>query len=354
MNQSSIPGHNPTSLVEILRRRALRQPDKLAYTYLEDGEKQETNLTYAELHRKAMAIGALLQDLGMQGERALLLYPPGLDYIASFFGCLYAGVVAVPAYPPRLNRPVPRIQAIVADSDAKAALTTSAILENIESRFEHAPDLAALEWRNTEKLSADLEADWLETPVKADTLAFIQYTSGSTSAPKGVMLSHGNLVENLKIIKYGFQIQEKGMGVFWLPSYHDMGLIGGVLEPMYVGEPSTLMAPIAFLQRPIRWLQAISQYRGTITGAPNFAYDLCVTKTTPDERGELDLSSLMTVFCGAEPIRAKTLERFAETFEPYGFRRDAFYPCYGLAEGTLLVAGGDCGSGGCKGTPERE
>ncbi|UCD43737.1 MAG: AMP-binding protein, partial [Chloroflexota bacterium] len=325
----------------MLRWWALRQPEKLVYTFLEDGEQDEVNLTYGELNRRAMAIGALLQDLGMQGERALLLYQPGLDYIASFFGCLYAGVVAVPAYPPRLNRPVPRIQAIVADSHAKVALTTSTILENIESRFEHAPDLGALEWRDTENLPNDLGDKWQDVKVDAETLAFIQYTSGSTSTPKGVMLSHGNLIHNLKIIKHGFQIEGSGMGVFWLPSYHDMGLIGGILEPMYVGEASTLMAPIAFLQRPIRWLKAITRYQGSITGAPNFAYDLCVTKTTSEEREELDLSSLETAFCGAEPIRAKTLERFADTFEPYGFRRDAFYPCYGLAEGTLLVAGGE-------------
>ncbi len=341
MVKKSLTGFNPTNLVELLRWRALRQPKKLAYTYLVDGEKQEINLTYEELDSQALAICALLQDLGMQGERALLLYPPGLDYIASFFGCLYAGVVAVPAYPPRLNRPVPRIQAIVADSRAKVALTTSAILENIESRFEHAPDLAALEWRNTDGLPENLEADWQEPAINADTLAFIQYTSGSTSVPKGVMLSHGNLVHNLKIINHGFQIQAGCIGVFWLPSYHDMGLIGGILEPLYIGESSTLMSPISFLQRPIRWLQAITRYRGTITGAPNFAYDFCVTKTTPEEREGLDLSSLMTAFCGAEPIRAETLEHFAETFEPYGFRRDSFYPCYGLAEGTLLVSGGE-------------
>jgi len=340
MVESSRSKFNPTTLVELLRWRALHLTDSLAYTYLVDGEKQEINLTYGELDRQARAIGALLQDLGMHGERALLLYPPGLDFIASFFGCLYAGVVAVPAYPPRLNRPVPRIQGIVADSQAKVALTTSAILENIENRFEHAPDLATLDWRNTEGLPENLESDWKEPGIKADALAFLQYTSGSTSMPKGVMLSHENLIDNLKTIKHGFQIQEGSTGVFWLPSYHDMGLIGGILEPMYVDVPTTLMSPISFLQRPIRWLQAITRFRGAISGAPNFAYDMCVAKTKPEEREGLDLSSWKTAFCGAEPIREETLEQFAKTYEPYGFQRDAFYPCYGLAEGTLLVSGG--------------
>ncbi len=337
----SHPKINTTTLVDILRWRASRQPDKLAYTYLVDGMSQEVNLTYGDLDRKARAIGADLQKQGMQGERALLLYPPGLDYIASFFGCLYAGVVAVPAYPPRLNRPVPRIQAIVADARPAVALTTTSILENIESRFEHTPDLAVLSWRDTGQLPAGLEDDWQTPDIASDSLAFLQYTSGSTSNPKGVMLSHGNLIHNLSIINHGFQIAEDGVGVFWLPSYHDMGLIGGILEPMYAGKPSILMSPVSFLQRPLRWLEAITRYRGTISGAPNFAYDLCVNKIRPEEREELDLSTWQTAFCGAEPIRAETLDRFADTFAPYGFRREAFYPCYGLAEGTLLVSGGE-------------
>ena len=341
MAERFLTGFNPNTLVELLRWRTLHQPEKLAYTYLVDGEKQEINLSYEELDRKARAVGALLQELDMPGERALLLYPPGLDYIAAFFGCLYAGVVAVPAYPPRLNRPVPRIQAIVADSQAKVALTTSAIFENIENRFEHAPDLAALGWQDTEKLPLDLDARWQDPAVTPETLAFIQYTSGSTAMPKGVMLSHENLLHNLRIIDHGFQIEADGSGVFWLPSYHDMGLIGGILEPMYIGGPSTLMSPISFLQRPIRWLQAITRYGGTVSGAPNFAYDLCVTQSTPEERAGFDLSNWKTAFCGAEPIRPETLDQFAETFEPFGFRRDSFYPCYGLAEGTLLVSGGE-------------
>jgi len=329
------------TLVDLLRIRTDQQADRLAYRFIQDSKVDVATITYSELDRRARAIGAWLENFGATGERALLLYPPGLDYIASFFGCLYAGVIAVPAYPPRLNRPVPRIQSIVADSQATFALTTSTILHNIEQRFEYTPDLGALRWLDTDQVPGGLEADWHQPEITSETLAFLQYTSGSTSQPKGVMLSHGNLMHNLKAIKHGFQIDSSASGVFWLPSYHDMGLIGGILEPMYVSGPSTLMSPVSFLQRPVRWLEALSLYRGTISGAPNFAYDLCVDRVTPEQMEGLDLSSWSLAFCGAEPIRPETLERFARTFEPCGFQKTAFYPCYGLAEGTLIVSGGD-------------
>jgi len=316
-------------------------PDRLAYRFLSDGEAEVITITYAELDRRARAIGAWLESFGAGGERALLLYPPGLDYIASFMGCLYAGVTAVPAYPPRLNRPVPRIQSIVDDSHASFALTTSTILHNIERRFEHAPDLQAMHWLNTEQVPAGLEADWRHPDISPQTLAFLQYTSGSTSQPKGVMLSHGNLIHNLKAIQHGFQVDSTVMGIFWLPSYHDMGLIGGILEPMYTGGATTLMSPASFLQRPVRWLEAITRYRGNTCGAPNFAYDLCADKVTPEQMETLDLSSWTLAFCGAEPIRPETMERFARTFAGCGFRKASFYPCFGMAESTLIVSGGD-------------
>ena len=331
----------PNTLVDLLRLRADHQANNLAYRFIQDSDADIVTITYAELDQRARAIGAWLESFGAAGERALLLYPPGLDYIASFFGCLYAGITAVPAYPPRLNRPVPRIQSIVADSQASFALTTSTIFHNIEQRFEHAPDLASLRWLNTEQVPVGLDADWRQPGITSETLAFLQYTSGSTSHPKGVMLSHGNLMHNLKAIKHGFQIDSSDSGVFWLPSYHDMGLIGGILEPMYISGPSTLMSPVSFLQRPVRWLETISRYRGTTSGAPNFAYDLCVDKITPEQMEGLDLSSWQLAFCGAEPIRPETLERFSQTFERCGFRKAAFYPCYGLAEGTLIVSGGE-------------
>jgi acyl transferase domain-containing protein/acyl-CoA synthetase (AMP-forming)/AMP-acid ligase II/acyl carrier protein len=281
----------------------------------------------------------MLQKMGATGERALVLYPPGLEYVAAFFGCLYAGIVVVPAYPPRLNQKLLRLQNIFSDAQAKIALTTRSILSGIERHFMAAPELSDLQWLIDEDVPLSIESEWQEPVVTSDSLAFIQYTSGSTGSARGVMLSHGNLMHNLSVIRVGFQIPPETIAVFWLPSYHDMGLIGGVLEPMYVNAPGILMSPASFLQQPIRWLQAITRYKGTISGAPNFAYQLCVDRIAPEQRASLDLSSWGVAFCGAEPIRHETLERFAEAFEPCGFRKEAFYPCYGLAEATLLVSG---------------
>ena len=331
-------GHCST-LVELLRFRTAKQPDKIAYTFLMDGDRQEIPMTYAELDRQARKVAGKLQSLGAAGERALLLYPPGLEYITAFFGCLYAGVTAMPAFPPRPNRPMPRLQGMVGDAKVKVALASSAVLDNLEQRFTHAPELRDLCWLNTENVPDSFEADWTPPAISRDSLAFLQYTSGSTSIPKGVMLSHGNLLHNLELIRNAFECTAECNSVFWLPPYHDMGLIGGILEPLYTGGSTVLMAPVAFLQSPFRWLDAISRTRAVISGAPNFAYELCVQKITPEQLTKLDLSSWDLAFNGAEPVRPETLDRFAERFAPCGFRREAFYPCYGLAEATLLVTG---------------
>jgi acyl-CoA synthetase (AMP-forming)/AMP-acid ligase II len=270
----------------------------------------------------------------------MLLYPPGLDFIATFFGCQYAAVVAVPAYPPRMNRAPTGIQAIAADAGATVALTSDAVLERIGPLIDRTADLNALRWLSTDGPERGYEREWRRPEITGDTLAFLQYTSGSTGTPKGVMLSHSNLLHNSALIAYAFEHTRSSSGVFWLPSYHDMGLIGGILQPLYVGRPNVLMPPMAFIQKPFRWLQAISRYRGTTSGGPDFAFDLCVRKITPSERATLDLSSWTVAFSGAEPVRAETLDRFAGTFAPCGFRPEAFYPCYGLAEATLLVSGG--------------
>ncbi|MBV9787774.1 MAG: amino acid adenylation domain-containing protein, partial [Chloroflexi bacterium] len=331
-----------TTLIELLRSRAALQPNKHAYTFLLDGDLEEAHLTYGELDRRAQAIGALLQGHGATGERVLLLYPPGLDYIAAFFGCLYAGAVAVPAYPPnpaRLERTLPRLQGIVGDARPTIALTTTPIMTVADLVAAQAPEFSAVKWYATDTIADDLAAEWRDPAIDGGSLAFLQYTSGSTSTPKGVMLSHGNLLHNLSLIQQGFGTNEESRGVFWLPFYHDMGLIGGLLQPIYCGGTSMLLSPVNFLQRPLRWLQAISRFQATISGGPNFAYDLCVRKITPEQRAQLDLSSWQVAFNGAEPIRADTLNRFAEAFSECGFRREAFYPCYGLAEATLIVAG---------------
>lgn len=330
----------PSTLVELLRHRARHQPNDTAFVFLVDGEREEASLTYAELDRRARALAAWLGERDLQAHRALLLYPPGLEFIVGFFGCLYAGVVAVPAYPPRMNRSLDRIQAIAADAEAAVALTTQAVLDRVTPLLEHAADLKNLTWLATDGVPADYERHWREPAIGGETLAFLQYTSGSTGTPKGVMLSHSNLLHNCALIAYAFEHTRSGIGVFWLPSYHDMGLVGGVLQPLWVGRPNVLMSPMAFLQRPVRWLQAITKYRGTTSGGPNFAYDLCVRKITAEQRARLDLSSWQVAFNGAEPVRSETLDRFVEVFGPCGFRREAFYPCYGLAEATLIVSGG--------------
>ncbi|MBW4677354.1 MAG: amino acid adenylation domain-containing protein [Desmonostoc geniculatum HA4340-LM1] len=325
---------------EILRFRANEQPKQNAYSFLLESEVEEAHLTYQELDCQARTIAALLQSCGVSGERALLLYPPGLEYIAAFFGCLYAGVVAVPAYPPRLNRPIPRLEAIVADAQATVVLTTTKILTQIEHQWLQTPNLKSMQWLATDNIPTGLEDSWQEIASTSDTLAFLQYTSGSTGTPKGVMVSHGNLLHNQRIIQQAMGHSSKTIFVGWLPLFHDMGLIGNMLQPMYLGIPCILMSPVAFLQRPLRWLQAISRYKATTSGGPNFAYDLCVSKITPEQRATLDLSSWEVAFNGAEPVRAQTLERFAATFASCGFRREAFYPCYGMAETTLIVSGG--------------
>jgi len=337
-----LPGtfFGPSNLVELLLHRARCQPEDTAFTYLVDGENEQVHLSYRELDRQARAIGAWLESHDLAGERALLLYPAGLDFIAAFFGCLYAGVIAVPVYPPRRNRSLNRIQAIADDAEAKVALTTEAVLNRVMPLIDETPHLKELTWLPTCQVPNGMEQEWTMPDVHGDTLAFLQYTSGSTGTPKGVILNHANLVHNSALISYSFENTRSGTGVFWLPSYHDMGLIGGILQPLYVGRPNVLMSPMSFLQKPYRWLSAISRFRGTTSGGPNFAYDLCVRKITPEQRKTLDLSSWRVAFNGAEPVRAETLEAFAEAFEPCGFRREAFFPCFGLAEATLIVSGG--------------
>lgn len=334
--------HSLNTLVDLLRHQAEHQPDLSVYTFLTDNEIAEEQLTCAQLDQRARAIAVFLQQqYSVHGERILLLYPPGLDYIVSFFACLYAGAIAVPSYPPRLNKPDARLNAIIADAQAQFVLTTAEILDKLEWRKEHLPDSQELHWLSTEGIDVNVAEEWQRPQLTSDAIAFLQYTSGSTGKPKGVMVTHGNLLDNLAQIYRCFGHNSQSQGVIWLPPYHDMGLIGGILQPLYGGFPVVLMSPLAFLQTPLRWLQAVSHYSGTTSGGPNFAYDLCVQKIKPEERDQLDLSSWEVAFCGAEPIRAPTLKRFADYFAPCGFRYEAFYPCYGLAEATLIVSGGD-------------
>ncbi len=330
------------TLTAVLRQRVQHQPQQVGWRFLIDGETQVETLTYAELDQRARTIANRLQSENLAGERALLLYPSGLDYIAAFFGCLYAGVVAVPAYPPRPHQRLDRVAAIAQNARSCVILTTRSLQQQIQPALVESLGFANTTWIRTDELTGDFE-EWSEPAIAPDHLAFLQYTSGSTGTPKGVMVSHANLMHNLAQIYQAFRHSPQSAGVIWLPPYHDMGLIGGILQPLYGGFPVTLMSPVIFLQKPIRWLQAISHDRATTSGAPNFAYKLCLEKTTLEQRSTLDLSSWDLAFTGAEPIQKETLERFATAFKPYGFRSTAFYSCYGLAEATLLVAGGSKG-----------
>ena len=331
------------SLVELARARAHAQPAQSGYTFLRDGERDEATLSYAALDRAARAIAAQLQQHAAPGDRALLIFPPGLEFIAGLFGCLYAGVVAVPAYPPnpaRLGRTLPRLRAIVRDCQPALALTTQPSMELAGALAAQDPLFQPIRWIAADGLPGAQADEWRERSIEPDDIALIQYTSGSTADPKGVVLTHANLLHNSALIHQAFGHTPASQGVIWLPPYHDMGLIGGILQPLYGGFPVALMAPAAFLQRPARWLQAITRFGATTSGGPNFAYDLCVRKIADDERAAFDLRSWQVAFSGAEPIQAATLDRFAAAFAGSGFRRSAFFPCYGLAEATLLVSGG--------------
>src|SRR5215213_5786030 len=328
---------NSDSFVHLLREKALDQPETQIYRFLPDGENEDATLTYGELDQRARAIAASLQSQGEAGDRVLLMYPPGLEYIAAFFGCLYAGMVAVPIYPPRSNRNFERIHSVVADADAKFILTTNTVVSRSEIALTGATDGNALRWLATDDLAGDRANDWRQPDIDADSLAYLQYTSGSTSKPKGVMVSHGNLLYNSADMDEGWRHTQESVLVSWLPHFHDMGLIYGILQPLYKGCRSVLMPPVAFLQQPVRWLQTITRYGGTHSAAPNFAYELCIRKVTPEQRAALDLSSWVVAVNGAEPVRKETIDRFSETFASCGFNRRTFCPGYGLAEATLKV-----------------
>ena len=329
-----------SDLITILCERSASSPQQLAYAFLHDGEHATKQWTYQQLALQVERIAAYLQEAGAVGERVLLLYPPGLEFIAAFLGCLAAGAVAVPAYPPRNQRHLPRIQTIIADAGAKFLLTDANTEQRIAAWLEQTSRTQPLYLQSTDRLPEASAGRWQPPMIHESALAFLQYTSGSTAAPKGVMVTHGNLIANLRMIQQAFGINSESVGVFWLPPYHDMGLIGGILTPLFVGFPAYLLAPATFLQRPLTWLKAISTYRATVSGGPNFAYDLCVAKIPPEQRAALDLSSWKLAFSGAEPVRAHSLRDFAAAFAPAGFRETAFYPCYGLAEATLFAAGG--------------
>lgn len=327
------------SLVSVLRWRAAAQPHLRACTYLANGEDEAGHLTYAGLDRQARSIAARLQSLGIEGQGALLLYPQGLEYVAAFLGCLYASVIAIPLYPPRpKDRSLARIHAVASDAHAVVALTTAATLPRLQAMLAQVPELGSLPCVATDSLPSDLADAWMAPAISPEMVAYLQYTSGSTGTPKGVMGTHGNLIHNLSGMEHVWELSPSSVSVSWCPIFHDMGLIIGVLLPLYGGFHDVLLPPAAFLQRPLRWLEAISRYRGTISPAPDFAFDLCARRIPPELCSALDLRSWSVAVNGAEPVRAGTLDRFVAAFEHRGFRRETFRPTYGLAETTSAVS----------------
>jgi natural product biosynthesis luciferase-like monooxygenase protein/amino acid adenylation domain-containing protein len=322
-----------------LREWAAVQPVKVVFTFTGDDDAAEQSITYADLDARARSIATVLRAGSSMGERALLVYPPGLDYVAAIFGCFYSDVIAVPIFPPRGVRSLPRLQSVVEDAQASVILTNSAVLSKVAGFVEGNAIPGNPRWLATDEMPLAAGSDWKESKPSPDAVALLQYTSGSTAAPKGVMITRRNLSHNSEVIRYAFATDPEQQGVFWLPPYHDMGLIGGILQTVYCGASSLLMSPMTFLQNPFRWLEAITRTRASVSGGPNFAYDLCCRKITAEQRQRLDLVSWRVAFNGAEPVRRETLNRFAETFSQCGFRRNAFLPCYGLAESTLLVSG---------------
>jgi thioester reductase-like protein len=354
-----------TSLVNLLEKKAEQKPDFVLYTFLQ-GSQNERILSYQGLAEQAKKIAIVLQKVTHPGDRVLILYPPGLDFIAAFWGCLYAGVIAVPAYPPSTKELFAKVHYIIKSATARVVLTNDGIFQHIKrcrtakwlspNSFVHritneiinplmlqnalSPlvDFEKILFISTDELPEQM-SEWIRPALGQDHIAFLQYTSGSTGKPKGVMISHGNLLHNLLAIEKINQIKEDDVCISWLPPYHDMGLIGGILQPLFSTFSVKLMSPLTFMQRPAVWLEMISHYHATGTVAPNFAYDLCASKVSEEEKSQLDLRSLNVVMTGAEPIRKMTIDRFSACFAPCGFQAKAFFPCYGLAESTLMVTG---------------
>ncbi|MDJ0732021.1 MAG: AMP-binding protein [Crocosphaera sp.] len=329
------------TLVDLLRDRSIAQPNNKTYTFLHEGETEGGSLTYGTLEQQAKAIASHLQSLDAKGERVLLLYPPGLDFIAGFFGCLYAGAIAIPAYPPRPDQCLSRLEAIATDAEAKFILTLNPLVPYLQGRFSISPILNSLKILDANTIIQTQEHPWQDPNINADTIAFLQYTSGSTGKPKGVIINHDNLLHNLEMgYKYA-DITPETKTVSWLPFGHNTGLVVGVLQPLYGDHPVILMSPLDFLQKPLRWLTAISRYRATQSLAPNFAYDLTAFSTSPEEKETLDLACWEFAVSGAEPIRAETLERFAKTFASCGFRWQALSAGYGMAETVVGISLGN-------------
>jgi acyl-CoA synthetase (AMP-forming)/AMP-acid ligase II len=331
-----------TSLVHALQTHALTHPDDIAYLALDERGREAAQLSYAELDRRASALADHLAARAAAGERALLVFPPGVDFLIGFFACQYASLIAVPTMFPRQGRLRDSSIKIVENCTPRFGLTTGAVAESMRQIHAEIPGAEAIEWLGIDALDLPppaIPAGQRPVPDVA-TLGLLQYTSGSTSAPKGVMVSHGNLCANVEMISASDELGRHSTRVGWIPLYHDMGLIFIALQSAYVGAKCVLMAPLAFVAQPLSWLRAIARYRADMTIAPNFSYDLCLENYTPERMAGVDLSCLRLALNGAEPVRAQTIEQFATTFAAHGLRPSAPHPTYGMAEATLMISGG--------------
>ena len=338
------PREAPT-LIDLLREHMALRPDHVVYTYLVDGEDEEESVTYSELDRRARAIACGLRAQGVEpGDRVLLIYNSDMQFVAGFFGALYAGAVAVPGYPPRVHKSLPdqnlaRLTAIAADCAPKLMLTSQSVLDRIGHVLPELPRFKDLPVFASDPMEqADPDA-WVMPPVDGDTLAFLQYTSGSTGNPKGAMLTHGNLMANLDQLQWTFRMYDEPTTVGWLPLHHDMGLIAMLLEGLYDGGKVVFLSPLNFIQRPMRWMRAITKYRGNAALGPDFGFRLVAGAAQPEDVAQLELAQLHSVYNGAEPVRADTLAYFTRVFAPAGFKPEHHYPCYGMAEACVLVSG---------------
>ena len=332
------------TFIDILYEQRDKYPSKQLYIFLFDGEKEELSITYDQLVIKAKMLAQKLDDVVEKNDRILLFYPPGLEYIIAFFACMFKGLIAVPAYPPE-SRNINRIYSIIQDSKAKIALCSKDVYERVSSG--KITNLHGLEKKltllSTDIINEPITDVNISTQVLPDDIAFLQYTSGSTSTPKGVMVSHENLIANCDLITKFFGYKNEHIMVSWLPPYHDMGLVGSTIQTIYMGGTSVHMSPASFSRKPLRWLQAITNYSRlgeVISGGPNFAYEMCCNYVDDDQLNTLNLSKWRLAYNGAEPVRASTLKKFEQKFSKAGFKYQNFNPVYGLAEATLIVSSG--------------
>lgn len=335
-----------TTLAERLRSHAAERPTQIAVRFLGKAEQDEVSVTYGDLDRWARRVAVAARARFGAGTRALLMCPPGLSYVAGFYGCLYGGLIPVPVYPPSPmvpGRAINRLRAVAQDVEAGCALSVDA-LRGLATSMEVRVGARSLEWVYVDALEPGGEDGWEQPEVDPRDVAFLQYTSGSTADPKGVMLTHANLRANLDMIGHEYGFDEQTRPVSWLPPFHDMGLMAGIITPLWMGGTTVLMTPDSFLRRPLRWLEAISRFGGDFSAAPNFAYELCTRRAATADVSNLDLHTWRVAVNGAEPVRADTMHRFVETFGPCGFSSDTFWPSYGMAETVVMSSCGRLGS----------